>query len=137
MKKGYISTQSCICSKSPVLNGRLLFWEDSFRTPVSSWSLLFCHYFGWNERSIWIFQIDHIFFQFDEKILAASNKIRCVHYSWLPSSSWAVVWLRLVFLVMWILRKVLAKAMEIQLSRDNLGEQNFLGGAFSKLLESL
>ena len=76
-----------ICSNSPVLNGRLPFWEDSSRPPVSSWNLPFWDNAGLNVRFLWIFQVSHTFYKFDIKILAASNDISCASCSLLPISS--------------------------------------------------
>ena len=73
-----------------VLNGRLLFWEGSSHPPVSSRNLPFWDYSGLNVRSLWIFQVDHIFYKLNEKIVAASNEIRCMRCSRLPSLSWPV-----------------------------------------------
>ena len=78
------------CFNSPVLNGRLQFWEDSSPPPCLSWNLSFYDEMiddpGWNVRYLWIFQVDHIFYKLDVKILTNNNKIRCVS-SYPPSSS--------------------------------------------------
>ena len=76
-----------ICSNSPVLNGRLPFWEDSSRPPVSSWNLPFWDNAGLNVRFLWIFQVNHTFNKLDIKILAASNEISFASCSLLPISS--------------------------------------------------
>ena len=75
------------CSDSPVLNGRLPFWEDNPRLPVSSENLP-----SWDHpvRYLWIFQGDHTFYKLYLKFLAISNIIWCISCSWSPSSSWTV-----------------------------------------------
>ena len=79
-----------ICSNSPILNGRLLFWGDSFCPFVSSWNLLFSDDPALNVTFLWILQFNHIFYKLSVKTLAVSNKIRCLHCFGLSSSSWAV-----------------------------------------------
>ena len=74
-----------ICSvsngNSSVLNGKLVLWEDSSRSPVSSSNVPFWDYPCLNVRSLWVFQVDHTFYKLDVKILAASNEIRCLRCS--------------------------------------------------------
>ena len=70
--------QTITCSNSLVLNGRLPFWKDSSRPPVSSWNPPFWDYPGLNVRSLWIFQVNHNSCKFDVRILTAFDKIRCV-----------------------------------------------------------
>ena len=79
-----------ICPNSPVLNGGLPLSEGSARPPVYYWNLTFWDDPGLNVRYLWIFQVDHIFYKLDVKILATSNEIRCVRCSYPPSSSWTV-----------------------------------------------
>ena len=55
------------------LKSLVLWWDDW-------WSWL------GNVRYLWIFQVDHIFYKLDVKILTNNNKIRCVS-SYPPSSS--------------------------------------------------
>ena len=74
------SIRQNICSNSPVLNRRLLFWEDSSHPPVSSWDLPLWDGPGLNARHLWIFQVNHIFCKLSMKTLARSNKIRCIRY---------------------------------------------------------
>ena len=77
-------------SNSPVLNGRLPFWEESSRPCGPSWNLPFWDDSGLNVRYLWIFQVDHTFYKLDVKILAAINDIRCARCSYQPSSSSAL-----------------------------------------------
>ena len=73
-------------------------WEGSSRPPVSFWNLPFwvdpCMAYlsrSWSLLECQIFmnfsQVDHTFYKFEVKPLAASNEIRCVHSFWLPFSS--------------------------------------------------
>ena len=73
-----------------VLNGRLPFWEDSSRPPVSHWSIPFWDDPGLLVRYLWIFQIYHTFYKLDVKILAAINEFKNVRSTWSLSSPWAV-----------------------------------------------
>ena len=84
------NSRCCICSNSPVLNGRLPFWEDSSRRLVSYWNRSFWDEPGLLVRYLWIFQVHNTFYKFDVKILAPINKIKRVRCSWLLSSPWAV-----------------------------------------------
>lgn len=68
----------------------LSFWEDSSRIPISSWNLPFWDEPSLNIRCLWILRVNHTFYKLDGNILTASNEIGCAHYSWLPSSSWAI-----------------------------------------------
>ena len=78
----YVSTlpfwTGVCCFQRAAPSSRLLlkipFWDDP----------------GLNVRYLWIFQVDHIFYKLDVKILATSNEIRCVRCSYPPSSSWTV-----------------------------------------------
>ena len=75
-----------ICSNSPILNGRLLFWEDGSRPSGPFWNLPFWDDPDLNVRYLWVFQVDHSFYIFNVKILAANNGISCV-YCLSPRSS--------------------------------------------------
>ena len=61
--------------------------EDS---PVYYWNLPFWDHPGLDVRYLWIFQVDHTFYELDLKILATSNEIRYVLSPGSPSSSRAV-----------------------------------------------
>ena len=74
----------CICFNSPVQNGRLPSWMDSFRPAVSTWNLPFWDDAGLHIKYLSFFQVDHSFYKLDVKFLFTRNKIRCVHCSWLP-----------------------------------------------------
>ena len=76
-------------SNSLVLSRRLSLWDDSSHIPVSSRNLLFWDYPGLNNRSLWIFKVDHTFYRLSREILAVSNNIKCVHSSQLLFSTWA------------------------------------------------
>ena len=78
-----------ICSSSPVLNGRLPFWQDSSRpAAVSPWKVSrFEMILAWMSDMYKFSQVYQTFYKLDVKILAASDEIRCVRCSWPPSSS--------------------------------------------------
>ena len=74
-------SDSYICSNSPFLNGRLPFWQNSSCNPVSSWYLPFLGAPGLNVRFLKTLQVDHPFYKYEVKILAATNEVRCVRCS--------------------------------------------------------
>ena len=80
----------CICSNSPVLNGRLPLWEHSCSPPVSHWHIPFWDDPGLLVKYLWILQVYHTFYKLDVKILAAINEIKSMRCSWSLSSPWAV-----------------------------------------------
>ena len=69
------SIRQNICSNSPVLNRRLLFWEDSSHPPVSSWDLPLWDGPGLNARHLWIFQVNHIFCKLVWKLWLVVTKL--------------------------------------------------------------
>ena len=74
-----------ICPNSPVLNGGLPLSEGSARPPVYYWNLPFWDDPDLNVRYLWIFQVDHIFYKLDVKILVTSNEFKCVRALLLPT----------------------------------------------------
>ena len=72
-----------------IFRGYIPFLEDSYLPPIFSWNPLFWNETELNVRSLWTFLVNHTFYKLNVKILAASNEIRCVHCSWLPTSLWA------------------------------------------------
>ena len=79
-----------MCSNSPVLNGRLQFWECNSCPPISSRNLPFWDDPGLNVRSLRVFQVDPTFYRLAVKILAANDEISCVRCSQVPYSLWTV-----------------------------------------------
>ena len=71
-------------------NVNIRFWEGNSRPPVSSWNLPFWDDPWLNIRCLWIFQVGHTFYKLEVKMLATSNKMRCVRCSWPSTLSWAV-----------------------------------------------
>ena len=86
-------------------NGRLPFWEDSSCPPGCSSNLPFWEDRGLNVRYLRIFQIKHIFYKLDVKIVAANNEIRCIHSSCPPYLSATLVRCKLKNILFWLLAK--------------------------------
>ena len=147
------------------MSGKLLFSESTSHPPVYYWNLPFCDYPGLNVRYFWIFKANHIFYKLDVKILVTSNEIKLAPILIMSSrsvSNKALIVLALAkeppgtglginrYFVIFKPWKVLwnyidycwnsqADIEEIQLFRDNLGEQKVLKNAFcrhSKRLKS-
>ena len=143
------------------MSGELLFSESTSHPPVYYWNLPFCDYPGLNVRYFWIFKANHIFYKLDVKILVTSNEIKLAPILIMSSrsvSNKALIVLALAkeppgkgleinryfvifkpWKVLWKVFLCQADIEEIQLFRDNLGEQKVLKNAFcrhSKRLKS-
>ena len=78
MALSFIASGESMCSNNPTLNRGFLFWEDISHPSSPFWNLPIWDDPDLNVKHLWVFQIDHIFYKLDVKILAANNKIKCM-----------------------------------------------------------